>query len=400
MTFGGPGQGFYNPQTGGWQLEDPRLTNPNRAVNGTGIGVGQNEKLVYEQMADLVSGKSSVAQQQMYKGLGAANQAMQAQAVGRGANPLGERAAILQGGQNMRNSVADAAALRAQEMQAATAAVRGDMRFGQEMEMQRAQFAAQQAQQQLENERRAQSENGYGQAVGNALGTLGQAAGMGAMMSDVRNKTDLAPIPGPAQDALIDRLQLQSYRYSPDYAAVAGIPPEIRQQPRLGVMAQDLAGTPAAVETPNGLGIDKDQALSTTMGLVGRLGERIDQLEHKPHGNDGPGGLAAAPRASLADFGGLSTGGGGPVVRRPLRRPFDATPKARAVDRFNQMHVGLDGMDDGSNIAPWSDPVRVGSDGKDQSFYQPGPELGKRPTAPDARKLAEYLDSVLGKIGR
>ncbi len=79
-------------------------------------------------------------------------------------------------------------------------------------------------------------------------------------------------------------LQLYEYRYRPEYERQASIPPEIRGQPRVGVMAQDLAATPVGarmvLREPNGmLGIDRDQATSAALGFAGRLTERADSLE-------------------------------------------------------------------------------------------------------------------------
>jgi hypothetical protein len=239
---------------------------------------------------DLASGRSSVALQQYYRGLGAANQAMQQQAVGRGANPLGERAAILQGGQNMRASDAEAAALRAQEMQAAQARQQQMMMQGAGMYFARQQYADQVARQRWEDEQRAKEQGSFGQALGGALGTLGQAAGMGAMMSGAECKEGIEAagqsIPDEAaaqQDDLLRQIELAQYRYRPEIEAAQGVPPEAQGQEKVGVIAQDLARNPigahAVVQTPLGTGIDRDQALGLALGLEGRLGQRVDQLE-------------------------------------------------------------------------------------------------------------------------
>lgn len=68
---------------------------------------------------------NTVSQNQLKAGLGQAQRGMAAQAAGRGANPLAQRAAMYSGGQMAQQANTQAAALRAQEVQAAQQAYMG-----------------------------------------------------------------------------------------------------------------------------------------------------------------------------------------------------------------------------------------------------------------------------------
>lgn len=69
------------------------------------------------------------------------------------------------------------------------------------------------------------------------------------------------------------------YEYRPEARDRLGLPGGARY----GIMAQDLERTPIGRtmvrDTPAGKVIDRDAALTGSLGLIGRLGERVDQLE-------------------------------------------------------------------------------------------------------------------------
>ncbi len=127
------------------------------------------------------------------KGLGQAQHAMQSQAVSRGANPMAERAAILGGGQMMRQGAVDASGIRAQEMAAAAAQRQAQMnqsvaiaQWHEQMERQR-QMADQQhygTMTGIEVAEDAQQANTAMQGVGMGM----SAAGSAGMASDIKLK--------------------------------------------------------------------------------------------------------------------------------------------------------------------------------------------------------------------
>jgi len=103
------------------------------------------------------------------------------------------------------------------------------------------------------------------------LGRLGSVASL----SDERAKTNISTPAAGGLDRLIANLQPQTYEYR-DQRNGAG--------PRVGVMAQDVerggpAGRALVSETGAGKALDVPKSLGTALGLIGRLGERIDQLE-------------------------------------------------------------------------------------------------------------------------
>jgi hypothetical protein len=100
-------------------------------------------------------------------------------------------------------------------------------------------------------------------------------AGPLAMASDERLKRDVSTPDGGSMDTLIDRLRPHVYSYT-DERLGAG--------PRLGVMAQDVerggpVGRSMVGELEGAKVLDVPKSLGTALGLIGRLGERIDQLD-------------------------------------------------------------------------------------------------------------------------
>lgn len=127
------------------------------------------------------------------------------------------------------------------------------------------------------------------------------AAGPLAMASDERLKRDVHTPGGGSMDALIARLKPQEFSYT-DERLGAG--------PRLGVMAQDVerggpVGRGMVGELEGAKVLDVPQSLGTALGLIGRLGERLDQVEGsgitarmKPSGDSGRG-IPRPPRPAV-----------------------------------------------------------------------------------------------------
>ncbi|MFA6167015.1 MAG: hypothetical protein WC700_10380 [Gemmatimonadaceae bacterium] len=312
----------------------------------------------------------------MKSGLGQAQLAMQAQAVGRGANPGNERAALYAGSQMQRQGALQAAQMTQEEY----AQLRG---MEDEYRRQNVQNAI--SQQAMEMQRQQMMGNNYNAAVGadiqqtnsdwsnysGLVGTVVNSVAGAAVASDVRAKQgigatsgadtdgmirDLARSPyevgafddsdelgqmvrhydtlpgaeqytggerprgtpavirsigaggaGDEQDQLMRAADLYRYNYRPEYidraSAISGIPPEIKQQRQTGVMAQDLASTPLGEsmvykDPQTGmLAIDGGQAVTTSLGLIGRLGERSDELEQRLAGLEAKRRAAGGRRA-------------------------------------------------------------------------------------------------------
>lgn len=121
-------------------------------------------------------------------------------------------------------------------------------------------------------------------------GLLTSAAGMLAMFSDVRAKTDIrrsklseaagemAEDPDANREALAP-VRDYTFRYRPAAARRMGTDTE----PRPGIMAQDLerseAGEEVVFDTPNGKALDRDKALGFSLAGVAGLDKRMTRLE-------------------------------------------------------------------------------------------------------------------------
>lgn len=107
----------------------------------------------------------------------------------------------------------------------------------------------------------------------NILGAVGGTIGLPATVSDIRAKTNIAPSDGAATEAA-RALAPSNFEYKPG----AGPPGQ-----RTGVMAQDLASTPAGaatvVPTEQGLGIDAGQLSTLAMASNAETVQRLDKLE-------------------------------------------------------------------------------------------------------------------------
>lgn len=298
---------YYDPASGQTVSPDEGTGMPSDGSGGaykySGIKYGNAKNQAWEayreaqkRYQDLKSGKDSYAEAMARAKLGTAQQMMSAQAVSRGANPLGERAAIMGGGQAMRQGMVEASALRSQEMAQAQqqyqqvlaqSVAQQQAWAGMELNRQQAEASAYAQDRELdmaETESSQQTAAGYMQMGGQVAGA---ATGM---MSDVRNKEAISPAgsdqdgrSAAEQDELMRRLKLYDYQYSQKYERQAAIPPEIRGQKRVGIMAQDLASSPigekAVNRTPQGMAIDGPQAVGLSLGLAGRLGQRADDTE-------------------------------------------------------------------------------------------------------------------------
>lgn len=131
------------------------------------------------------------------------------------------------------------------------------------------QMDANQLQAQMAAYNQSQQNKGIAGGLLNAGGQLGAAA----IMSDERLKTDISDA-GSEIDEMLDRLYAKRYSYKDE---------KYGKGSRAGIMAQDLAASKAGrdvvVETPDGLGVDRDKALSATLAATARLNSRLREVE-------------------------------------------------------------------------------------------------------------------------
>lgn len=132
---------------------------------------------------------------------------------------------------------------------------------------------------------------GIDKGVPAAPTTMDRLAGLAPLLSlpsDERTKTGIR-IPGDGDlDQLIARLQPHSFGYKNDRNPMTGTPDAGR---RLGVMAQDVErGGPAGSDMVQDVGgvkaIDVPKATGTALGLIGRLGQRLDDIEGRVAGKN------------------------------------------------------------------------------------------------------------------
>ena len=165
-------------------------------------GMQQQQGTAQDYLKQVLGGRSA-GEAQMRAGLGQGMRQMSAQALSRGANPSGERAAIYAGANLQADTIGKAAQLRAQEEEQARQALIGAQQFGASGAMNQAQFiqqqqqaamdAARQAEAMKEGQKEADSADA-GNIMGSAMGALGGAA---MMFSDAALKRDI-------QDAGLD----------------------------------------------------------------------------------------------------------------------------------------------------------------------------------------------------
>ena len=248
----------------------------------------------------------TAAQRQYRAGIEQAQLGMAQGAQARGLAPSQGRAAIYAGGQMQARAATESEILRAQELEAARqqyiAAQRGGVAISQQWQevYQRAR-AAQEAKK-TEEYAKAQAATEAGQipterAV--AMGIQGFFGGVGGgMASDVRAKEQIAAPPGAAEDRTIEGLRGYEYEYRPETRQMLGAAMAPRGD-RYGIMAQDLERTPLGRtmvdEGPAGKTIDMRAATMGSLALIGRLGERVEELERQKAGR--------RPRARWAEEG-------------------------------------------------------------------------------------------------
>lgn len=121
-----------------------------------------------------------------------------------------------------------------------------------------------------------ESNRGMGMGIfGNVLSGAGMAMGVPGAMSDIRAKTNIAPSDGAATDAA-RALAPATFEYR------EGMGPPGQ---RAGVMAQDLAATPAGaatvIPTEKGLAIDAGQLSTLSMATAAEGVQRQDELEQR-----------------------------------------------------------------------------------------------------------------------
>lgn len=207
----GPENRATNPATGDpYDYEWNFMTEEERgmydfAMNQPGVGYERDRQYAQEMrdaaekwLTEARGGKNSVAQQQLRAGLGAAQRAGAQQAIGRGSNPLAQRAAVYSGGQMAGEANTQSAALRAAEWQSAQQmqmdAIR--MQEAQAMAETQSELARQDALRRYhlglwgQEEGADQAKYQQGQEIS---GQVIQALAM-MMASDERAKTDIQPV--------------------------------------------------------------------------------------------------------------------------------------------------------------------------------------------------------------
>lgn len=105
-----------------------------------------------------------------------------------------------------------------------------------------------------------------------------------ALMSDERLKTNVQRPDESELDQLIAYLKPQKYEYKDQ---------RLGDGQRLGVMAQDVerggpAGQALVSEQGGAKALDVPKSLGTALGLIGRLGERVDQMQKQAGGGEEP----------------------------------------------------------------------------------------------------------------
>jgi hypothetical protein len=295
------GQNRYNVQTGAY---DPTRPDEERALALQQRAQQQELAQAIQQRA-LGQGGPSVAELQMQRGLGQAQQAAAQQAAS--ARGIDRAAAFRQSqgaqAQMAAENLSNTGVLRAQEQIAAQqlgAQTNQGIR-GQDIESrgisageQKAQLDAQIAAEKMRAEQAEENAKRKHETTGGLL----TAAGGLLAMSDIRAKEDIRKLsPEEARlSAALDRIgadnvaKLQSrdnlgpvqpstFRYKPEDAARMGTDTGLRE----GVMAQDLQKSPAyqaaVVPTPQGLALDKDRLLQANTAELGGLDKRMRELE-------------------------------------------------------------------------------------------------------------------------
>lgn len=140
------------------------------------------------------------------------------------------------------------------------------------------------------------------------------------LASDERLKTGISTPAGGTLDALIAHLKPQEFSYK-DQRMGAG--------PRTGVMAQDVErGGPVGRQMVDDVGgakmLDVNKSLGTALGLIGRLGERLDQVDGGGERAMATGGIVTRPTRALV-------GEAGPEAVIPLDKLPSLVERLRGV---------------------------------------------------------------------
>jgi hypothetical protein len=229
---------------------------------------------------------TTTSQAQLAQGIAGTRQAMRAQA---GADPSQARAAAYAGGSLGQTGATQAAILRAQELaQAREEYMQAQMgAAGQAQDWQGIYFGAKGAQRDLllreQLERMKQQDADKAEQAARAA-ELMKATTMAAGMSDRRAKDAIADASAASADRTIASLDGYQYRYRPDARAMLGDAMAPGGE-RYGVIAQDLEQTPIGRtmvrESPAGKMVDMRAATLGGLALLGRVGERADELEDR-----------------------------------------------------------------------------------------------------------------------
>jgi hypothetical protein len=106
--------------------------------------------------------------------------------------------------------------------------------------------------------------------------SAGGQVGAAALMSDENVKTDISDARHEV-DEMLDQLLPKAYVYKDQSKHGIGR--------RVGIMAQDLrkskAGADVTIDTPDGIGLDINKAISAALASSARLNERVRDLEKK-----------------------------------------------------------------------------------------------------------------------
>jgi len=118
-----------------------------------------------------------------------------------------------------------------------------------------------------------------GGSVGGSGGGIGASAAGQYLGSDEKLKRGVNSVSPQEQDKALRSMEARRFEYTPKARAQLGLPGGVRP----GITAQELErsklGDEITVDTPMGKGIDRDAAIGTTLGLLGRLDERLRALE-------------------------------------------------------------------------------------------------------------------------
>lgn len=156
------------------------------------------------------------------------------------------------------------------------------------------------------------------------LGIAASAAPLIALASDERAKKNVSSPSGNKLDELISSLSAKDFEYKE--------PDRFGEGRRMGVMAQDVekgGGGGLVMGLPDGTkALDVPKSLGAALGLIGRLGDRVGELEGKGKGPRlmAAGGVATQPTDAIV-------GEAGPEAIIPLGPYSNTAEQAEAVGK-------------------------------------------------------------------